>query len=132
MNHREDRIGEKFLVVCFLLSAFAAMAVAAAKSAGPPKNLIELHKSLAKMTNAQCLACHSGIKTGVSLNAKIKTFHRLHLESKRETPKSCSDCHESVDLRNASGAELRKQVDPQVCAVCHSGGQEGIKTLFGE
>jgi hypothetical protein len=55
---------------------------------------------------------------------------RLHLESKLETPKNCADCHPSVDLREDSAGSLRKQVDPQLCAGCHSGGVKGAKVLF--
>jgi hypothetical protein len=93
-------------------------------------NLIELHKNTEKSSNKECLACHQGITKQTTLDPKIKTFHRLHLESKRNTPKDCSDCHQSTDLRNGSAAALRRQVDPQVCAGCHSGGVAGIKVLF--
>jgi hypothetical protein len=96
------------------------------------KNLIDLHKNAGKMTNKECLTCHANIKKDVTLNKKFKTFHRVHLESKLETPKNCADCHQSVDLRNGSAAALRKQVDPQICAGCHSGGVKGAKVLFAQ
>ena len=96
------------------------------------KNLIDLHKNAGKMTNKECLTCHANIKKDVTLNKKFKTFHRVHLESKLETPKNCADCHQSVDLRNGSAAALRKQVDPQLCAGCHSGGVKGAKVLFAQ
>ena len=44
--------------------------------------------------------------------------------------KNCADCHQSVDLSEGSAAALRKQVDPQLCAGCHSGGVKGAKELF--
>ncbi len=109
---------------CLLLLLSAAAAGAA------EKNLLELHKNAGKLTKKECLACHSGIIKETSLNAKYKTFHRVHLESKKETPKNCADCHQSIDLRNRSGAALRKQVDPQICSGCHSGGVQGAKVLF--
>lgn len=96
------------------------------------KNLIALHKNVGKMTNKECLTCHANIKKDVTLNKKFKTFHRVHLESKLETPKNCTDCHQSLDLRNGSAAALRKQVDPQLCAGCHSGGVKGAKVLFAQ
>lgn len=94
------------------------------------KNLVDLHKNAGKMSNKECLACHASIKKDVALNKKIKTYHREHLESKLDTPKNCSDCHESVDLREGSAAALRKQVDPELCAGCHSAGVKGAKVLF--
>lgn len=94
------------------------------------KNLVEVHKNTGKLAKKECLACHGGILKETPLNAKYKTFHRVHLESKKDTPKNCAGCHQSVDLRNGSGAALRKQVDPQICAGCHSGGVKGAKTLF--
>ncbi len=108
----------------FLLSVVAPLAGAA------EKNLVEVHKNAGKLAKKECLACHGGILKEASLNAKYKTFHRVHLESKKDTPKNCADCHQSVDLRNGSGAALRKQVDSRICAGCHSGGVKGAKTLF--
>ncbi len=94
------------------------------------RNIIDLHKNAGKLSNKECLTCHTRIKTDVPLNQKFKTFHRVHLESKLDTPKNCSDCHQSIDLKEGSGATLRKQVDPQICAGCHSGGVKGAKVLF--
>jgi len=108
-------------------------AVATDRAAGamPAKtNLVELHASAGKLGNKECLACHARIATDVSINKKVKTYHRLHLESKLTTPKDCADCHQAVDLRNGSAAALRKQVDPEICAGCHSGGLKGAKTLY--
>jgi len=117
----------KTLVVCSFLLMFV-MAAGAANAA--EKNLVSLHKDAGKLSNKECLACHAGIKKDETLNKKFKTFHRVHLESKKGTPNKCSECHESVDLRQGSAASLRKQVDPQLCAGCHSGGVKGAKVLF--
>jgi nitrate/TMAO reductase-like tetraheme cytochrome c subunit len=119
---------KKVFVFCLLL-LFSTAAMAAAE-----KNLVDLHKNAGKMSNKQCLACHAGIMKEVSLNRKYKTFHRVHLESKLPTPKKCSDCHKSIDIRNGSAAALRKQVDPQICAGCHSSGSgmKGAKVLFAQ
>ncbi len=110
-----------------LLVFFLASVVTAAE-----KNLVDLHKNAGKMNNKECLACHAKIMKEVSSNKKFKMFHRVHLESKLGTPKKCSDCHQSVDVRNGSGAALRKQVDPQICSGCHSGGVKGADVLFAQ
>ncbi len=117
---------KSLLIGCLLLLFSFATAGAA------EKNLVELHKNAGKLTNKECLACHAGILKETSLNKKYKTLHRVHLESKTYTLKNCSDCHQSIDLRNGSGAALRKQVDPQVCAGCHGGGVAGARVLFEE
>ena len=116
------------------LAVFAAALVLSSISgvSASERNLVELHKNAGKMSNKDCLACHAQIVKQVPLNTKFKMFHRVHLESKLGTPKNCSDCHQSVDVRNGSAAALRKQVDPQLCAGCHSGGMEGAKVLFAQ
>ena len=116
----------KKVFVVSLLFLFTSAVMAA------EKNLIDLHKNAGDMSNKECLKCHAGIKTDVPLNKKFKTFHRVHLESKLATPKKCADCHQSIDLRDGSAAALRKQVDPQLCAGCHSGGVKGAKVLFAQ
>jgi hypothetical protein len=116
---------KKVLLFCFLM-LFASAATAA------EKNLVELHANAGKLSNKECLVCHAAVEKGTSLDKKYKTFHRVHLESKLATPKNCADCHQSVDVRNGSAAALRKQVDPQLCAGCHSGGVKGAKVLFAQ
>ncbi len=95
-----------------------------------PINLIDLHAQSGKLTNKQCLACHANVVKDQTLDKRIKTYHRLHLESRLPTPKNCADCHQSVDLRNGSAAALRKQVSPELCAGCHRGGVQGAKVLY--
>jgi len=116
---------EKIFIV-FVVMVFASAVMAA------EKNLIELHKNAGNLSSKECLACHASVKKDVPLNKKFKTFMRLHLESKLDTPKNCADCHQSVDLREDSAASLRQQVDPQLCAGCHSGGVKGAKILFAQ
>lgn len=108
--------------LCFLLASSVAMAAT--------ENLIALHKNAANLSKKECLACHKSILNEPTQDKKIKTFHRLHLESNLDTPKECSDCHQSIDLRESSAGALRKQVDPQLCAGCHSGDMTGAKVLF--
>lgn len=109
-----------FMVWCFPITALAA-----------EQNLIDLHRA-AKMGSKECLACHGQMQKEVSRVSKIKTFHRVHLGSKLGTPKECTDCHQSIDLREGSAGSLRKQVDPQLCAGCHQGGLKGAKALFAK
>jgi len=96
------------------------------------QNLVDLHKNAAKLSNKECLDCHANILKEVPLNEEYKMFHQVHLESKLATPKQCADCHQSVDLRESSAASLRKEVDSQICAGCHSGGEKGAWDLFAK
>lgn len=115
------------------MGATGYAAGAGAKATSPKaaqKNLVDLHANAGKLANKECLACHARTTTEVSLNKKIKTYHRLHLASQLTTLKNCADCHQSVDLRDGSAAALRKQVNPELCAGCHSGGVKGAKTLY--
>lgn len=114
---------KKLLTICFVM-LFASAVMAA------ERNLIELHKNAGNLNNKDCLSCHASVQKETALNKKYKTYMRLHLESRLDTPKNCADCHQSVDLREGSAAALRKQVDPELCAGCHSGGVKGAKVLF--
>jgi hypothetical protein len=114
----------KHVLIVSLILVFVSTALAA------QQNLIDLHKNASKLNNKECLACHAKVLKENSLNKNHKMFHKVHLESKLETPKLCADCHQSVDLREGSAAALRKQVDPQICLACHSGGFKGAKVLF--
>lgn len=118
--------------IALLAAVLLASAGLVTGAEAAPTNIVELHADAAKLSSNDCLACHARIATDVSLNKKIKTYHRLHLESKLDTPKNCVDCHQSVDLREGSAAALRRQVDPQICAGCHSGGMKGAKILYAQ
>ena len=72
----------RLVLVTALLGGFTmALCVAgyAAESKSTAVNLINLHAHSGQLSNKECLACHSKITTSVSLDRKIKTFHRLHL-----------------------------------------------------
>ncbi|OGA37621.1 MAG: hypothetical protein A3G80_07855 [Betaproteobacteria bacterium RIFCSPLOWO2_12_FULL_62_13b] len=131
------------ILIELLLPAALSAAAAVSHAAGAnvaPKNLVDLHANSGKLSNKQCLVCHAGVLKNASpgkvraedvLLAKARTrYHRLHLQSKLGTPKQCADCHQSTDLREGSAAALRKQVDPAICAGCHSGGIQGAKVLY--
>jgi len=113
-------------LIIFFVLMFSTSAVAL------EQNLIDLHKNAAKLSNQECLNCHAKVLDEDSLNKEYKMFHRVHLESNLATPKQCTDCHQAVDLRESSAASLRKEVDPQICAGCHSGGVNGAWNLFAK
>lgn len=118
---------KSILVVLLLL--FTSVAAAMPEKERPGKNIIDLHLN-AKMSTKECLECHESILKGVTNDNKFKTYHRVHLESKLNTPKNCTECHWKTDLRDNSAATLRKQVDPQLCNGCHSGGIKGANVLY--
>ena len=97
-----------------LLVVVSLGAAAATQSA----NLVGLHKN-AKANAGKCVSCHSDIPKQKSDDPKVKAFHPLHLDSPL-LKLACVDCHKSVDLREKSGAKVRKQVDPGICSSCHS------------
>ncbi len=122
----------RLMLVVVLLGGFATAlgsVASAAQTNEGARNLIDLHAHANQLSSK---GCHAQITTGVTLDKKVKTFHRLHLESKLATPKNCAACHQGVDLRNASAAALRRQVNPQICAGCHTGAMKGAKVLFAQ
>ena len=115
-----------------VLAALGLSLLAGTTALAGERNLVELHRNAGRLSNKECLSCHQGIAKGVSLHKKIKTLHRLHLESKKDTPKECAACHASVDLRDGSAAASRKQVAPALCAACHGKAATATKSLFAE
>lgn len=114
---------KKAFLICSVL-------LVASFSYAAENNLVLLHKNAGKASTKECLTCHQVIMKESTRNKKAKTFHKLHLESKLETPKECAGCHKSVDLREGSAATLRKQVSSKICVECHEGGIKGAKKLF--
>jgi nitrate/TMAO reductase-like tetraheme cytochrome c subunit len=82
-------------------------------------NLIQGHLVSADATNRECLSCHQVVLTAKALDGKTKTPHEVHMTSML-LQFMCVDCHKSTDLREGSGAAVRRQVSPQFCARCHS------------
>ncbi|MFQ5858022.1 MAG: cytochrome c3 family protein [Anaerolineae bacterium] len=83
----------------------------------PP--LETMHIEAATLTPAWCIACHGNKADEVSLDPAYPTAHRVHLTSALLILE-CTTCHQSVDLLQGSAASLRKQVDVELCATCHS------------
>jgi len=97
----------------------SAKAAADKRDAGTSESLAQLHRN-AKANRAECMNCHGDRKQEVGTDGKTKSFHSLHLSSPL-LKLACIDCHQSVDLTQGSAANLRKQVNPELCASCHSG-----------
>ncbi|MBI2252305.1 MAG: cytochrome c3 family protein [Armatimonadetes bacterium] len=79
-------------------------------------NLVDLHLNASKVPMSQCVKCHTDRTKGKSLDSKIFPAHKLHMI---QGTFKCQDCHKIVDLRETSGAYIRKQVSPNVCLKCH-------------
>jgi len=94
---------------------FAALCAWAANE----ENLVMLHRN-AVANKQECTLCHGERTDELGTDGKTKSLHTLHLTSPL-LKFGCTDCHQSVDLREDSAAALRKQVSPELCAECHSG-----------
>jgi len=101
---------KRWIVAVIAVCLTAGIALAAT-------NLVDIHKN-AKANATKCVSCHSNVLKQKSSDPKVKAFHPLHLESPL-LKLQCVNCHVSVDLREESGAKLRKQVDPGFCNSCH-------------
>lgn len=78
-------------------------------------NLVSVHdKNQTVYALANCRACH-GLRTDeVSADPMVRPYHAIH------SVNSCLSCHAAVDVREESGANLRKQVDVALCKGCHT------------
>jgi len=86
------------------------------QTSGP--NLILFHRNAASSPGT-CVGCH-GTKIGEpTLSSGIKTPHTIHLTAS-VLRFGCTECHVSVDLRERSAASVRRQVNMEICARCHS------------
>jgi hypothetical protein len=81
-------------------------------------NLIGLHRGTSDFFDASnCIACHGDRKGELSRDPAKKPFHALAAHANT----ACTFCHTSVDLREESGATLRKQVKSEAtCKTCHT------------
>ncbi|MBI4831875.1 MAG: hypothetical protein HY801_10055 [Candidatus Lindowbacteria bacterium] len=85
-------------------------------------NFIALHDNDSPQYNDRCVDCHGSMKYETSLNPGIPGAHQAMLpETPGETNNErCLHCHPSVDLLEKSEQALMRQVDPNICALCHS------------
>jgi hypothetical protein len=81
-------------------------------------NLVTLHTSgNASYAEANCRACHNDRKGELSADPTVKPYHAMPTHSSL----GCTFCHQTVDLVNHSGANIRKQVSvTTTCKGCHA------------
>lgn len=82
-------------------------------------SLETLHQAAATVSPERCIQCHGNKADERSLDPTYPTAHRVHLTSTLLNV-TCTTCHQSVDLLQGSAASLRRQVDVELCATCHS------------
>ena len=75
---------------------------------------------------ADCLTCHSDVLTEQTQDPRIPSFHQAMMPytpgyNPAHGPNDdvCVQCHRFVEISQDSAGALRKQVDPQMCALCH-------------
>lgn len=98
----------------------------------PNVNLSAVHNPASSSYDKACLSCHIDKLTEKSKSATVPGFHQRKLGTSDggapvipgATPDAkCVFCHKTVDMSpNRSGAGLRRQVDPTLCAGCHTTG----------
>ncbi|MFQ6001536.1 MAG: cytochrome c3 family protein [Anaerolineae bacterium] len=95
----------------------------------PTPNLVTLHLEATTITAQECIACHGSRTEETSLDEEVAPPHVVHLTSPFLSI-TCTDCHSSIDLREGSAAGLRRQVDVDLCAQCHSPFPETMDISF--
>jgi len=95
------------------------------------ENLISLHDRNSSQYDKNCTTsnCHARILEEESLDPAVLTAHTVML---KETPgkknnEKCGWCHRSVDLLDGSTGNLMRQVDVDLCAVCHGPSQRATQ-----
>ena len=84
-------------------------------------NVVAVHDRSSQQYDDNCLDCHAGVTTATSLAPGIEAAHPVMLSSTpgEDTEEKCVFCHRSVDLMQFSAGNLRRQVDVNLCSVCH-------------
>ncbi|NOZ95304.1 MAG: hypothetical protein GXP47_11310 [Acidobacteria bacterium] len=105
-----------------------------AQAAPDTANLLALHDPKSSDYNGDCLTCHSSILKETSKDPRIPSFHQAMMPftpgyNPAHGPNNgvCVQCHRFVDLRMDSAGALRKQVNPELCALCHGPSGPGPK-----
>ncbi len=112
----------------------AATAKKIVVAGGEEVNLLALHDPKAAEYDGDCLKCHSDILKETSKDPRILPFHQAMMPftpgyNPAHGPNNdvCVQCHRFVDLRMDSAGALRKQVNPELCALCHGPSGPGPK-----
>lgn len=94
------------------------------KSSAP--NLQALHDAASPAYNGKCLSCHADVMKRPTLSAKKENAHAAMVPAVPGykykvgvTNENCVFCHSKTDFIQHSAAQIRKNVDPAICARCH-------------
>jgi hypothetical protein len=90
-------------------------------------NVRALHDPASAQYDAECVKCHGDVLEEASLDARVPGAHPVMLpQVGGESDAVCVKCHESVDFdRGGSAANVRRNVDVQLCSACHTRGGGG-------
>ncbi len=101
------------------------------------ENVLAEHDVESSAYRADCLTCHSDVLTQQTQDPRILPYHQAMMPftpgyNPAHGPNDdvCVQCHRFVELREDSAGALRKQVDPEMCALCH--GPSGPGPVFYE
>jgi hypothetical protein len=92
----------------------------------PVTNIRALHDSQSAQYDANCLKCHADVLREHSLDPLIAGAHPSMFPFVGGP--DCLFCHRSVDFDNQSAANVRRNVEVEICASCH--GQGGMAAPF--
>jgi hypothetical protein len=92
----------------------------------PVTNIRALHDSQSAQYDANCLKCHADVLQEHSLDPGIAGAHPSMFPFVGGP--DCLFCHRSVDFDNQSAANVRRNVEVEICASCH--GQGGLAAPF--
>lgn len=91
--------------------------------------LLGIHQDAGLWLSGVCINCHGDKTSGsadpqtgkeeISLDPDIPTFHAVHMDNPLLNLE-CTTCHASVDLLEGSSEHLRKQVNVEICQICHT------------
>ena len=89
-------------------------------------NQVAIHDPSSSQYDADCLACHEDVLTTPSADPRILSHHQAmtpftpgYNPAHGPSNEVCVQCHRSVEIRMDSAGALRKQVNPELCALCH-------------
>jgi hypothetical protein len=122
-------------LAAFILGAASlAWTAAAGTSQAAGLNLEALHDPSSPSYNRHCLKCHSGVLKEKTKDPRTPSFHKAMMPytpgynpARGPNNAVCVQCHRYVELREDSAGALRKQVNPQLCAMCHGASGPGPK-----
>jgi hypothetical protein len=91
------------------------------------KNVRAVHDSASPQYDPECVKCHGDVLEEQSLDARVPGVHPVMLpQVGGESDAVCVKCHESVDFdHGGSAANVRRNVDVQLCSACHTQGGGG-------